>query len=57
MIYFVDPELRRRTADTRQITEITLSYTFFPAEPAKRPTKTRGRRSAAALGGAAEAGL
>jgi cytochrome c oxidase assembly protein subunit 11 len=42
VIYFVDPELAS-DPETRRVDEVTLSYTFFPTEPAKTvqvpPTK------------------
>lgn len=34
VIYFVDPELAT-DPETRKVDEITLSYTFFPADPPK----------------------
>ncbi len=44
VVYFVDPELVE-DAEARRIDEITLSYTFFPAEP-----KRAEPRSAVAAG-------
>jgi cytochrome c oxidase assembly protein subunit 11 len=44
VVYFVDPELVD-DAEARRIDEITLSYTFFPAEP-----KRAEPRSAVAAG-------
>lgn len=34
VIYFVDPELAT-DPETRRVDELTLSYTFFPTDPAK----------------------
>lgn len=54
MIYFVDPEIAS-DPETREIDEITLSYTFFPkAEPKARKVAVR---SDDALGSAPAAGL
>jgi cytochrome c oxidase assembly protein subunit 11 len=35
VVYFIDPELAT-DPEARRIDEITLSYTFFPAEPGKK---------------------
>jgi cytochrome c oxidase assembly protein subunit 11 len=59
MIFFVDPGFVK-DRDTQKFTDIALSYTFFPAEPAKAgatATKTTAAAPAAALGGPAKAGL
>ncbi|HEY9217105.1 MAG TPA: cytochrome c oxidase assembly protein [Phenylobacterium sp.] len=48
MIYFVDPEYAR-DFETRGKTEITLSYTFFPAQTAKS-AKTSTNPAASPLG-------
>ena len=37
VIFFIDPKLAA-DADARQISEITLSYTFFPVASAKTPS-------------------
>ncbi len=59
MIFFVDPAFVK-DRDTRKFTDIALSYTFFPVEPAKAQAaaaETGRPAPAAALGGAAKAGL
>lgn len=55
VLYYIDPEIAR-DFDTRGVKEITLSYTFFPAEP----PATKVQASATmmrALGGERPAGL
>jgi cytochrome c oxidase assembly protein subunit 11 len=37
VVFFVDPRLRE-DPDTRDIAEITLSYTFYPVETARAPS-------------------
>jgi cytochrome c oxidase assembly protein subunit 11 len=49
VVYFVDPKFAS-DPDTKDFTNVTLSYTFFPASPP--PTKT-----AQGLGGSGAAGL
>lgn len=36
VIFFIDPEIRRNP-ETRDIDEITLSYTFYPVETSRTP--------------------
>src|SRR3569623_130206 len=55
MIFFVDPGFVN-DRDTQKFTDIALSYTFFPVEPAKA-AKTSATKTATGLGGAAKAGL
>ena len=40
VIFFVDPKIRK-DPDTKDINEITLSYTFYPVERAQRPARGR----------------
>jgi cytochrome c oxidase assembly protein subunit 11 len=50
--YFVDPRFAD-DFDTKAVSEITLSYTFYPSTNPAKPSSSEG----AALGGAARAGL
>jgi cytochrome c oxidase assembly protein subunit 11 len=52
VVYFVDPQFAS-DADTRGYTDLTLSYTFYPAVTAAQPTAKRG----GALGGSGAARL
>jgi cytochrome c oxidase assembly protein subunit 11 len=55
MIFFVDPGFVN-DRDTQKFTDIALSYTFYPVEPAKAAT-TSATKTATGLGGPAKAGL
>ncbi|MFM8753909.1 MAG: cytochrome c oxidase assembly protein [Phenylobacterium sp.] len=52
VVYFVDPKFAE-DFDTRGKTEVTLSYTFFPAQEAE----TKSAEAPSALGGTLKAGL
>ena len=61
VVYFVDPKYAT-DFDTKNKSEVTLSYTFYPAVPAKPDAKTAEAQSAASkaasgLGGSARSGL
>ena len=55
MIYFVDPEITR-DFETKNVREITLSYTFFPTVDAA-PAKVAASGAKPPLGGERSAGL
>jgi cytochrome c oxidase assembly protein subunit 11 len=55
VIYFIDPAFAT-DPDTRVTPEITLSYTFFPAEPSA-PAKTVAAKPSQGLGEPPRAGL
>ena len=48
VVFYVDPRIKD-DPDTKNIDEITLTYTFYPVESPKRPArarpKIRGKRS------------
>ena len=60
VVYFVDPKFAT-DFETKGKTDVTLSYTFYPAVPGKAATKTteavQPPAAASALGGRARAGL
>ena len=60
VVYFVDPKFAN-DSDTKNKSEVTLSYTFYPATPAKTDAKTtealQAPKAASALGGSARSGL
>jgi cytochrome c oxidase assembly protein subunit 11 len=62
VVYFVDPKYAT-DLETKNKSEVTLSYTFYPAVPAKPAASVAGAptsgtsKAASALGGSARAGL
>lgn len=59
MIFYVDPGFAA-DRDTRLFTDLTLSYTFYPAKPDKEAataSKASANKPLSSLGGAAKAGL
>ena len=59
VLYFVDPQFAREF-ETRNIKEVTLSYTFYPAVDAKASVAgggSSGGKAVSTLGGPAAAGL
>jgi cytochrome c oxidase assembly protein subunit 11 len=59
VLYFVDPKYAE-DSDTRGKSEVTLSYTFYPAvdaKPAAKTAKASVAKPASGLGGPAAAGL
>jgi cytochrome c oxidase assembly protein subunit 11 len=60
VVYFVDPKYAK-DLETQNKSEVTLSYTFYPAVPARTassPAEASGTsKAASALGGGARAGL
>lgn len=55
VVYFVDPKYAT-DENTKNKRDVTLSYTFYPAVPAKQAS-TVGEKSPSALGGTPKAGL
>ncbi len=56
VVYFVDPEFAR-DVDTRAFTDLTLSYTFYPAVAPAKPAAKSASNPSAPLGGSGAARL